>query len=96
MDMSEQSSEPHLIRLPDGDTLELRKDFAEDTLHVCDKTAKRMNLPTTYVGGKAYVARNASLAIVAATVKRANQPQSTSSRHVSKRKATRPQRRARS
>jgi hypothetical protein len=72
--MSEQSSEPHVIRLPDGDTLVLRKDFAEDILRVSDKTVKRMNLPTTYVGGKAYVARNASLEIVAAGVKRPNQP----------------------
>jgi hypothetical protein len=33
-----------------------------------------MNLPTTYVGGVAFVARDASLKIVAGLVQRRNQP----------------------
>jgi hypothetical protein len=57
----------------DGDTLIPRVEFAEDILGVSDKTASKMNLPTTYVGGMAYVARNASLKIVADAVRRPNQ-----------------------
>lgn len=54
--------------------LEPRANFAGE-MGVCDKTASRMNLPTTYLGGVAYVARNASLKIVAERVRRRNQPQ---------------------
>lgn len=61
------------IHLPDGEVLEPRANFASE-LGVCDKTAARMNLPTTYVGGTAYVARTASLKIVAERVGRRNQP----------------------
>jgi hypothetical protein len=53
--------------------LEPRTDFADD-INVCEKTVQRMNLPTTYIGGKAYVKRNASLQIVADKVQRRNQP----------------------
>ena len=62
------------IQLPDGEVLEPRANFAGE-MGVCDKTASRMNLPTTYLGGVAYVARNASLKIVAERVRRRNQPQ---------------------
>jgi hypothetical protein len=66
---------PH-IELPNGDVLEPRREFARDTLGVSDKTAQRMNLPTTYVGNLAYVARNASLKIIAERIQRRNsQPQ---------------------
>jgi hypothetical protein len=61
------------IELPDGEILEPRLNFA-DELGICDKSAQRMNLPTTYVGGVAYVARNASLKIVAERIQRRNQP----------------------
>jgi hypothetical protein len=74
-DSPEHALEPHTISLPDGDTLLPRKDFAKDILHVSDKTAMRMNLPTTLIGGKAYVARNASLKVVADKVRRPNQPE---------------------
>jgi hypothetical protein len=78
--MSEQSqSEPHVIRLPDGDTLEPRKDFARD-LRVHPRTVQRMNLPTTYIGGEAYVKRNASLNVIAEAVRRPNQPVTRSAR----------------
>jgi hypothetical protein len=55
------------------DVLEPRADFAKK-LQVSDRTAARMNLPTTYIGNVAYIARNASLKIVAARVRRANPP----------------------
>jgi hypothetical protein len=63
---------PH-IKLAD-DVLVPRHEFAEDDLGVSDKTAARMNLPTTYIGNLAYVARKASLQIVAERVRRRNQP----------------------
>jgi hypothetical protein len=56
-----------------GDVLQPRAHFAED-IHVSEKTVTRMNLPTTYVGNVAYVARNASLKIIADTVRRRNEP----------------------
>ena len=62
------------IPLPNGDELMPREEFAEDTLGVSDKTASRMNLPTTYFGNVAYVAKNASLAIVAERVRCRNEP----------------------
>jgi hypothetical protein len=64
---------PH-IELPDGEVLQPRAEFAHDVLDVSDKTAQRMNFPTTYIGNVAYVARNASLKIVAERVRRRNQP----------------------
>jgi hypothetical protein len=63
-----------IIKLPSGEDLVPRSDFAEHEIGVAEKTLKRLNLPTTYVGGKAYVARIASLQIVADSVRRRNQP----------------------
>ena len=62
------------IELPDGDYLEPRADFAARELGVVDRTAKRMDLRTTYVGNVAYVAHFASLAVVGARVRRRNEP----------------------
>jgi hypothetical protein len=62
------------IKLPNGDYLKPRAEFAETELGVTDRTARRMNLPTTYIGNVAYVPHAASLAIVAARVQRRNQP----------------------
>jgi hypothetical protein len=62
------------IPLPNGDTLVPRADFARNEIGTSEKTAQRLNLPTTYIGGVAYVLRNASLQILAATVRRRNQP----------------------
>ena len=62
------------IKLPDGEVLVPRAIFARDNLGVCDKTCRRWDLPTTYVGGVAYVPRNASLRIVAERIHRRNQP----------------------
>ena len=53
------------------DVLEPRADFAE-MLQVSDRTCARMNLPTTYIGNVAFVARNASLKLVASRIRRAN------------------------
>jgi hypothetical protein len=61
------------IEIP-GDVLMPRKVFAHEVMGVCERTAVRMDLPTTYVGGIAFVARDASLKIVADLVKRPNQP----------------------
>ena len=63
---------PH-IKLAD-DILMPRREFARDILGVSDKTAQRMNLPTTYIGNVAHVLRGASLRIVAERVRRRNQP----------------------
>jgi hypothetical protein len=56
------------IDLPNGDFLQPRAEFAEAVLSVSDRTARRLNLPTTFIGNIAYVPHNASLAIVAAHV----------------------------
>lgn len=58
----------------DGDVLVPRSEFAADILGVSDKTAQRLNLPTTYVANVAYVAREASLKIIGEHVRRRNQP----------------------
>ena len=52
---------PRRISMPDGEVMETRRQFAEEELSVCDRTATRINLPTIYIGGHAYIARNASL-----------------------------------
>ena len=65
------------IILPDGEVLTPRAKFANNDLGVSDRTAARMNLETTYVGGVAYVLRNASLRTVAERVARRNQPRRT-------------------
>lgn len=67
---------PHLRRHIDigDDVLMPRAEFAQEILGVSDKTAARMNLPTTYIGNVAHVLKNASLKIVADRVRRRNQP----------------------
>jgi hypothetical protein len=61
------------IKLPDGETLVPRADFA-NKVGVSEKTCKRWDLPTTYIAGVAYVQQNSSLKIIAGTVRRRNQP----------------------
>ena len=61
------------IQIP-GDVLVPRADFARDVVGVCERTIVRLNVPTTYIGGVAYVAKNAGLKIVASTVRRRNEP----------------------
>ena len=62
------------INLPDGDYLEPRAKFANQTLGVCDKTVARMNLLTKYISNVAYVPHNASLQEIAKGVRRRNEP----------------------
>jgi hypothetical protein len=61
---------PPEIAIPGGDVLVPRKLFASDVLGISDRSAKRLNLPTTRVGGMAYVARDASLQIIADKIRR--------------------------
>ena len=61
------------IQLPDGEVLIPRPSFATE-IGVSVKTATRMNLPTVYIGNVAFVAKNASLKILAGRLKRRNQP----------------------
>jgi hypothetical protein len=69
---SSQKQRPD-IPLPDGEVLTPRKVFA-DKVAVCEKTITRWNVPTCYVGGVAYVKRNASLQIIGDKAERRNQP----------------------
>ena len=61
------------ISLANGDFLEPRRRWAEG-VGISDKTASRMRLPTTYIGGVAYVLHNASKEIIAERVQRRGQP----------------------
>ena len=63
---------PITIELPNGRVLEQRAHFADD-LGVTDKTVKRLNAPTTYIGNVAYVDRRAALEVLAARIKHRNQ-----------------------
>jgi hypothetical protein len=63
------------IPLPNGDYLEARTEFAVDTLGITDRTAQKMGLPTTYIGGIAHVPHNEALAIVAKRIRRPHQQQ---------------------
>jgi hypothetical protein len=69
--MTEQTTS-HRIQLPDGDWLEPREDFAA-YLRITTRTVQRMDLPTTYIGNKAYVQHNKAMQIVADGVRRPNQ-----------------------
>ena len=62
------------IALPDGDKLVPRELFANE-VGVSDRTARRMDLPTVFVAGFAFVKRSASLQVIADKVKRRNEPQ---------------------
>ncbi len=70
------------IPMPGGKTLIPRAEFA-DILGEDERTTRRRNPPTIYIGGVAYVEREGSFQIIAAGVKRANQSASP------KRRATR-------
>jgi hypothetical protein len=61
------------VELPDGRTLIPRSEFA-DILGENERTTRRRNLPTLRIAGVSYVDRDGSLEIVAAGVKRPNQP----------------------
>ena len=61
------------IPLPSGDYLQPRDDLA-DEIGVDPRTAQRMKLPTVYIGAVAYCPHNESLNIIAARIRRPNQP----------------------
>jgi hypothetical protein len=61
------------INLPDGEVLQPRVKFCRE-LGIVEKTAMRWDLPGMIVGGVAYLAREASLKIIAGRVRRRNQP----------------------
>ena len=69
----EKAARRPVITLRNGEVLEPRRDFAQ-ALGVSDKTAQRMNLPTTYIANVAYVARDASLMLIADRLRRKQQP----------------------
>ena len=62
------------IPLPNGDTAIPRLDFAHNVIGSCERSVTRMNLPTIYIGGVAYVMRQASLQIISGKATRRNQP----------------------
>jgi hypothetical protein len=61
------------ITLPNGKVLEPRVKFAGD-VGLSEKTVRRMNLPTTYIGCVAYIDRDEALKQIGACVKRRNEP----------------------
>jgi hypothetical protein len=63
------------IPLPDGDKLVPRAVLAKETVGVCERTFKRWRLPVTYIGGVAYSPVNASLQIIADSVRRPGEPE---------------------
>jgi hypothetical protein len=77
------------IVLPSGEIAMPRARFAKTKLHVSDRTAARMNLPTIYMGGVAHVLVNESMEIVAARAERRNQPPPIKQSKQTKRPASR-------
>jgi len=61
------------IALPNGKKLQPRRHFA-DEIGVSERTVKRLNPPTTYVGNVAYIEPDATVQLIADTLKRKNQP----------------------
>jgi hypothetical protein len=57
------------------DTLIPRAEFAEKKLGVTDRTARKLKLPTTYIGKVAYVPERASTEIALSNSHRRNQPE---------------------
>jgi hypothetical protein len=57
-----------------NDEGQARADLAAE-IGIADRTAARKNWPTFYVGGVAYVMRNATLKLIAAEAKRRHEPQ---------------------
>jgi hypothetical protein len=68
-----------------GDTAHLRVDWAENELGVADRTVARMNLPTIYLGGWAYILIDASQKLLADRARRRHEPQPRSKAHKSAR-----------
>ena len=71
--VTRRAKERPRIPLANGDFLEPRRQWAGG-VGISDKTAGRMNLPTTYISNVAYVLHNASTQILADRVRRRNEP----------------------
>jgi hypothetical protein len=71
--VTRRAKERPWIALASGDSLVPRCQWAE-AKGISDKTAARMNLPTTYISNVAYVLDGASTEILAERVQRRNQP----------------------
>jgi hypothetical protein len=65
-----------LIDLPGGRRLMPRDDYARNVLGVHTRTVKRMDLPTTKIGGVVYVEVEGALQIIADSVHQRNEPKS--------------------
>jgi hypothetical protein len=63
---------PH-IPTADGDFLEPRQQWA-GVVGITDRTARKLNLPTVYIGGVAYVKHHGSTAILVDRAQRRNEP----------------------
>ena len=72
MKATRRAKERPRIPLVNGDYLEPRRQWA-GAVGISDKTASRMNLPTTYIGNVAYVPHSASTEIFGARVRQRNQ-----------------------
>lgn len=63
------------IKLPNGDTLVPRRELAEDELGITEKSLKRRNPPTVYLGGVAYVPHDATLQqVITDRIRRRTEP----------------------
>jgi hypothetical protein len=60
----------------DGKIWRPRQRIAEEDIHVSDKSAKRYNFRTVYIGGVAYCPVEESLRDIAARARRRNEPPS--------------------
>jgi len=67
------------IKLPDGDVLIPRDEFATE-LGISERGAARLNLETLYIGGVAFVRRDASLKEVAERARRRHEPRARTMR----------------
>jgi hypothetical protein len=70
--ISRRREDRQSIALPGGDELMPRVKFAREVVGTSEKGLKKYNLPTTYIGAVAHVPRDASLQIIADTLKQRN------------------------
>jgi hypothetical protein len=63
------------IKMPNGDQMWPRKELAEDELGITEKSLKRQNPPTTYLGGVAYCPHDETIKrVVTDRIRRPDQP----------------------
>jgi hypothetical protein len=71
-----QATQRPTITLPDGRILKPRARIAAD-LGVSERTIRRMNADTVFIGNVAYITEKSVLEIITGTIKRKNQPPRT-------------------